>query len=842
MSDIRILSLDILGKWTERWRYPELLEILGAGVELDTRRAVESMLDGLAAPPSSPRDTVRRLVGRGEFAVAEDLLADAHIFDDSFSDEDFTELHGLIDKARQQATVDLHREIRELSERARRCYASPSSLTDLDTTVQRSLEVARRRLTKFRDDIETVERELTSSLRDELDSRWLDAPDSWRASVGASLSAREFGVVRRQLADGPDADEFAGPVAVPRLRPDRWPWSERRPSDVLGWYQDSPAPAGFAQWAPPPDDNRARRLVAAMAAVSSELTRDTVREFAAALDGLLGVDEVTYSVAPLDGGFRTFLSGLGDPRLPHLRLQGRIRLWVAPGNWRPPDDDLTVGVWFLPEGSTADRAARTAVIEPAALFEIIAPDRDGRPTDSSTRRINLLRTICRQLAPDDVLPAGEFTTRDDDSRLSDDLRWAFDLLGVDVEQVVLDALRYDTGDHPAALWTAVRTIVAGRDGTPRFTPEELAAWRHDTEVRQQVRDAVLAPLKDDLAPLLAMYVVLFVHGSEGGASEFTDGELYDWIHSFLTDVGLGYELDNLFDMPGVLSRAAVTGLFEPLEQGRYRLQRPGLIALLSGDDLDTIIRSTVEKLRREGGLLVSRATVNVLLAHQRASSHLIGNRLYDTRSILSRLQAHQDTEVRALADQVLNHLEPIDGVREELHRPDLRRLLRPEPVDVVRLVDELRRQMETQHGGVQIEVVGPPDTAPVPMVRVRRALLRLALENVLSNAVRSIMDSAAEGPDVLGTVRVQVSVSDRARDCQVVIDVEDSGPGFSTENHRKASAGIPFTTREGGQGVGLLHTQESLEIDQGGLLVLQQPSERLGGAHVRIMLPCSAPR
>src|SRR5262245_18219095 len=114
MTDIRILSPEILGKWTERWRYPELLEALGAGVELGAGRADEAGLDGLATPPRSPKDTVRRLINRGEFVVAEELLADARVFDDSLTDEAFTELHGLIDKARRQAAVDLDREIREL--------------------------------------------------------------------------------------------------------------------------------------------------------------------------------------------------------------------------------------------------------------------------------------------------------------------------------------------------------------------------------------------------------------------------------------------------------------------------------------------------------------------------------------------------------------------------------------------------------------------------------------------------------------------------------------------------------------------------------------------------------
>jgi hypothetical protein len=294
MADARVLSPEVLGEWTERWRYPELLEALGAGDELDTRQAADAVLAGLMAPPSSPPDAVRRFIERGEFAVAEELLADSRIFGDALSDDEFTGLHNLIDKSRQQAAVDLHREIRELAERARRCDAtqlSQSALTGIDTTAVRSRTAAYAQLAEFRIDVENTEKALTKKLSNELDSR-PDAPEPWRASVRASLAAREFGVVRKQLDDGPGADEFAGPGAVPRLRPDEWPWPKHPLPEVLDWYEDSPAPTGFAQWAPPPGDDRARRLVAAMSAVSAELTRDTVREFAAALDGLFGVEEV----------------------------------------------------------------------------------------------------------------------------------------------------------------------------------------------------------------------------------------------------------------------------------------------------------------------------------------------------------------------------------------------------------------------------------------------------------------------------------------------------------------------------------------------------------------------
>lgn len=147
------------------------------------------------------------------------------------------------------------------------------------------------------------------------------------------------------------------------------------------------------------------------------------------------------------------------------------------------------------------------------------------------------------------------------------------------------------------------------------------------------------------------------------------------------------------------------------------------------------------------------------------------------------------------------------------------------PLDLVEL---LRAAMETvraqaQHAQVEVRMAPPPQ-APCMVCGDRRRLLQ-ALRNVLLNAIEAMP----------GGGRLQASLQVTAD--QVILAIEDDGPGFSQEAMARASE-LFFSQKEGGMGVGLCVVQEVLQA-HGGRLVIGA-ARQAGGARVELQWP-SAP-
>ena len=109
-------------------------------------------------------------------------------------------------------------------------------------------------------------------------------------------------------------------------------------------------------------------------------------------------------------------------------------------------------------------------------------------------------------------------------------------------------------------------------------------------------------------------------------------------------------------------------------------------------------------------------------------------------------------------------------------------------------------------------------------------LLGQAFGNLVKNAAEAI-EGLPEDAEVSGQIRITLS----ERDSGLEILVEDNGPGFPDETRERLLE--PYVTmRQGGTGLGLAIVNR-IVADHGGSVSLQNRSDGLRGARVRVWLP-----
>jgi two-component system nitrogen regulation sensor histidine kinase NtrY len=234
-----------------------------------------------------------------------------------------------------------------------------------------------------------------------------------------------------------------------------------------------------------------------------------------------------------------------------------------------------------------------------------------------------------------------------------------------------------------------------------------------------------------------------------------------------------------------------------------------------------------------GGRVVAMDDLTQLIQAQRQAAwsevaqriaHEIRNPLTPIRLAAERIQRRAgdlDGELReivtsgcdAIVAQVAGLKELVDAFQEYARMPTIN----PQPTDLGRIL----RELCSLYGGVRegLEVrTSLPDTEIRAMVDP--ALLRQALVNLLDNAVWAIPGGGSIG------------IAARARDRDVVIEVEDTGVGLPTEDTETLVEPF-FSTKGRGSGVGLALVHRVVS-DHGGTLELHSLEE--GGARVRIVL------
>lgn len=150
----------------------------------------------------------------------------------------------------------------------------------------------------------------------------------------------------------------------------------------------------------------------------------------------------------------------------------------------------------------------------------------------------------------------------------------------------------------------------------------------------------------------------------------------------------------------------------------------------------------------------------------------------------------------------------------------------PEPTEVRHYVAEFLKTSP------QFEAfVAPFDHAGDPLVaEIDTTMMRRCLDNLVQNAAHAV-DGA--GIDPAATIRVRV----RREGHEVVIRVEDEGPGIPAENLDLLFQPY-FTTKGDGTGLGLPIVRKTV-IDHGGDITVTSPLTDEGGTAFEIRLPVS---
>jgi signal transduction histidine kinase len=153
-----------------------------------------------------------------------------------------------------------------------------------------------------------------------------------------------------------------------------------------------------------------------------------------------------------------------------------------------------------------------------------------------------------------------------------------------------------------------------------------------------------------------------------------------------------------------------------------------------------------------------------------------------------------------------------------------RRELRPEPVNVARLLDDLRVLAEpTLAPDTRLAV----DCAPLPGALM---LDPGALQDALLNVILNARDAVASG-GAGGAIRV---VARPVRDTWLEFTVTDSGPGFSPEALKRGLDPFFTTKGEAGSGLGLAMVYDQVKLAGGSVRLGNAPG---GGAVVTLRLP-----
>ncbi len=173
----------------------------------------------------------------------------------------------------------------------------------------------------------------------------------------------------------------------------------------------------------------------------------------------------------------------------------------------------------------------------------------------------------------------------------------------------------------------------------------------------------------------------------------------------------------------------------------------------------------------------------------------------------------EDAATRDAVREMRTDIARLDQVARRFERIGSAPKLEPADVNpiVAQVVEYLRRRLPTRGRKVEIEL----QLNPVPRAAVETELLSWTIENLLKNAIDSILKGAADatgtgtGDGRAGEGRIQVR-TDRATPSGVRIVIEDNGPGIPEAiQNRIFEPG--FSTKKRGWGLGLALARRIIE-------------------------------
>jgi two-component system sensor histidine kinase PilS (NtrC family) len=256
-------------------------------------------------------------------------------------------------------------------------------------------------------------------------------------------------------------------------------------------------------------------------------------------------------------------------------------------------------------------------------------------------------------------------------------------------------------------------------------------------------------------------------------------------------------------------------------------QQPWVTAVMQ----DITESKEIEELLRRAERLQAVAELGASLAHE------IKNPLASIRSAVEQLAADRvgDSDRTVLRKLVLSESDRLSRLLSEFmefSRVELRRWNRVDLREVVSGAVGLAAQHPDAVAGARIDLQQPPE--PV-MVDGDLDLLHRAVFNLVLNAVQHAGQRGQVKVEI-GRVTQPDLPASIAVESPVRVTVHDSGPGIPVEDIPRLFDPF-FTTRRGGNGLGLAMVHRAVEAHRGAILVNGSPGE---GATFTVYLPGQA--
>lgn len=665
---------------------------------------------------------------------------------------------------------------------------------------------------------------VTTELLAWLDRQAADTPGGGPTAkrVKALIKAGELVAARTLLKREPlgsPIPESAAPLP---------PWDPRWDPDRFLEYHLNPAaprPPEFTSWEAA--DDSGRDVLTAYDRLQKADSAEAAEAFTGALHRFLG-GSGRGGVARRVGTSRfhhTYFDGLfGTEALSRLHPTGRVDLYVGgPGTTAVPDRlaEQAPHVAVAPNLAVQDYIDRqtTAVLSLRDLLRLVV-----LPTD---RAAALLGVLARQWPVTALLGgrAANFATTpgDDPDAAWRTLRWITHLsLGGD--HAVAQAMENCTAMDPALLRVMLRYAEhrMGFAGTGLWSGAD-GGWQRDEALVQALHEELVARCGDSVAEA-AWWAAL-------AAGDPATGEVST------EDLLLLVEMCS--DWPGARDR---------VRAGVDALATRGLLARAGegADDLLTVPRSGIVRMLRAGA---EQQLTGLLARLTHTQDDQDANRVaapggprppagwtswernrFAIVPALARLTSAESggaagKELAALAAEAEAELRDLDPAA-------LAGSAEPSATELAPVLDALAAQCHDQYPGTILDVRCPPALC----VDVPEAVLTSVLYEVLDNAAR-----VAAGTDA-GLVQVLA----RTESPEVLVEVQDSGPGLPAGSRGRRIFALSATGREQGRSGGLYRARQLLRAFatpqvEPELEVFESAHPTLTGAALRLVLPEHAP-
>ncbi|GHC50314.1 hypothetical protein GCM10010309_06540 [Streptomyces violaceochromogenes] len=845
---------DLLETWPSRFHFPDVLIALaargpngtqpavGPAAELDAGVLADAVLAHVGG--LSPRATFDTLLDRGEHDAAEQLLkgcADLREHDG-----------GLLERRLESARAGSAEVVRQrVTALTRRAEAAGVPVAELDTT--ELVERARSRLAEVEEVLSPLERDLGRQV--EKHAAELEATvarqEREAAAVGPAATAdRPAGEgfaterVRSLLAAGELVSARAllnrEPIGVPvpeAVTPlPVWDgnWTEE---NLLEYHLNRAArrPPEFHAWQAADDD--AKHLLATFDNLSRQPSAEAAEDFANALGRFLGAPGEEAVARRIDGGWFTFFDGLFDSDLfAGLRPTGRVDLYVADPETTVLQPSLAadgpvvaVGPGLVVTGYTDRQSVAVLSLRDVLRLAVLRADRAAA----------LLGVLARQW-PVEVLIGNHPAALDkilgeDPDAAWRTLRWITRLsLGGDASAV--QVMENCTSMDPGLLWVMLRhaqgmDLSASRDG---LWTARSGGWRKDEALLHSLRAELLTRCGEPAAQA-AWWAALAVCDDRDG--DVSRGDVADCAEVCSTwTAARGRVMTGLHALQarGLLvpaQDAAETGSgFAAGESGttRFRVPLSGAVrALITTAEREvTALLEEMERAEKPhpgeveaaGGAEDGATAMSAWTVWHR-------NRFAPVPSYIAYIEAEgrgagtdELAAIAALADREL----------QEVSAEELIPRAAPVATDLSRVMAALAAEYQGEYGTIRLDLRCPTSL----WVDVPEPVLRNVLYEVWDNAAEEVADRGD------GIVQVVVTLDSP----EVLVRVQDNGPGLPAEARARRIFQPEWTTRGSGRGRGLPRVRKFLRsltttTVEADVEVVSSSHPALTGAALQLVLP-----